>query len=76
MKIGLLARIEAKPEYADKVEAMLRDAVGLAEQEQHTVTWFSFRQDTTTCGSSTPSRTRRVVRRTSRAGSPPRSWGR
>ncbi|GAA1912760.1 putative quinol monooxygenase [Streptantibioticus ferralitis] len=50
MKIGLLARIEAKPEYADKVEAMLREAVALAEREQHTVTWFSFRQDATTFG--------------------------
>lgn len=50
MKIGLLARIEAKPEYADKVEAMLRDAVALAEQEQHTVAWFSFRLDATTFG--------------------------
>jgi quinol monooxygenase YgiN len=50
MKIGLLVRIEAKPEYADKVEAMLRDAVELAEQEQQTVTWFSFRQDATTFG--------------------------
>jgi quinol monooxygenase YgiN len=50
MKMGLLARIEAKPEYADKVEAMLRDAVELAEQEQQTVTWFSFRQDATTFG--------------------------
>jgi quinol monooxygenase YgiN len=50
MKIGLLARIEAKPEYADQVEAMLRDAQALAEQEQHTVTWFSFRQDATTFG--------------------------
>jgi quinol monooxygenase YgiN len=50
MKIGLLARIEAKPEYADKVEAMLRDAAALAEQEQYTVTWYSFRQDATTFG--------------------------
>ncbi|GGQ84906.1 putative quinol monooxygenase [Couchioplanes azureus] len=50
MKIGLLARIEAKPEYADKVEAMLRDAAHLADQEQHTVTWYSFRQDATTFG--------------------------
>ncbi|WP_042374916.1 putative quinol monooxygenase [Streptacidiphilus neutrinimicus] len=50
MKIGLLARIEAKPEYADKVEAMLRDAAALAEQEPHTVTWYSFRQDATTFG--------------------------
>lgn len=50
MKIGLLARIEAKAEYADQVEAMLRDAAALAEQEQNTVTWCSFRQDATTFG--------------------------
>jgi quinol monooxygenase YgiN len=50
MKIGLLARIEAKPEHADEVEAMLRGAVELAEQEQYTVTWFSFRIDATTFG--------------------------
>lgn len=50
MKIGLLARIEAKPEYADQVEAMLRGAVESAEQEQYTVTWYSFRQDATTFG--------------------------
>ncbi|WEO92996.1 antibiotic biosynthesis monooxygenase [Streptomyces sp. FXJ1.172] len=50
MKMGLLARIEAKPEYADEVEAMLRGAVELAEQEQYTVTWFSFRMDATTFG--------------------------
>jgi quinol monooxygenase YgiN len=29
---------------------MLTDAVALAEQEQHTVTWYSFRQDATTFG--------------------------
>lgn len=50
MKIGLLVRIEAKPEYADEVEAGLRDAQELAQQEQGTVTWFSFRQDSTTFG--------------------------
>jgi quinol monooxygenase YgiN len=50
MKLGLLARIEAKPEYADKVEALLRDAVQLAEQEQHTVAWFAFRESATTFG--------------------------
>ncbi|MGW9033294.1 putative quinol monooxygenase [Streptomyces sp. NPDC055722] len=49
-KLGLLARIEAKPEYADKVEALLRDALQLAQQENHTVTWFAFRQSTTTYG--------------------------
>lgn len=50
MKIGLLVRIEAKPEYADQVETMLRGAQGLAEQEQGTVAWFAFRQDSTTFG--------------------------
>ncbi|MEY9969462.1 hypothetical protein ABIA33_007550 [Streptacidiphilus sp. MAP12-16] len=29
-KIGLLARIEAKPEYADQVEALLQGALDLA----------------------------------------------
>ncbi|MDF3300540.1 putative quinol monooxygenase [Streptomyces tropicalis] len=50
MRIGLLARIEARPEHADAVAAMLRDAAQLAEQEQHTVAWFAFRQDETTFG--------------------------
>ncbi|MFE6173735.1 putative quinol monooxygenase [Streptomyces sp. NPDC056464] len=48
--LGLLARIEARPEHADKVEALLRDALRLAEQEDHTVTWFAFRQSATTFG--------------------------
>lgn len=50
MKIGLLARIEAKPEYAAQVEAMLRDAVELAKEEQQTLAWFAFRLDATTFG--------------------------
>ena len=50
MKIGLLVRIAAKPEYADQVEATLRGAQALAEQEPNTVTWFAFRQDATTFG--------------------------
>ncbi|MFF8729269.1 putative quinol monooxygenase [Streptomyces sp. NPDC015171] len=49
-KLGLLARIEAKPEHADKVAALLRDAVQLARQEDRTVTWFAFRQSETTFG--------------------------
>jgi hypothetical protein len=32
MKVGLLVRIETKPEYADEVEAMLRGAQELAER--------------------------------------------
>ena len=50
MKVGLLVRIEAKPEYADEVEAMLRGAQELAEKEQGTVTWFAFRENATTFG--------------------------
>ncbi|WP_406399897.1 antibiotic biosynthesis monooxygenase [Streptomyces sp. NBC_00879] len=50
MNIGLLARIEAKPEYADKVEALLKDALQLALEEEHTVTWFAFRENATTFG--------------------------
>jgi quinol monooxygenase YgiN len=50
MKVGLLVRIEAKPEYADEVEAMLRSARELAEQEQDTASWFAFRENATTFG--------------------------
>ncbi|GII03865.1 putative quinol monooxygenase [Planobispora takensis] len=50
MKIGLLARIEARPEYADKVEAILRDAVQLAVEEDRTLTWFAFKENDTTFG--------------------------
>jgi quinol monooxygenase YgiN len=50
MTVGLLVRIEAKPEYADEVAAMLRGARELAEQEQGTVTWYAFRENATTFG--------------------------
>ncbi|WP_326652333.1 MULTISPECIES: antibiotic biosynthesis monooxygenase [unclassified Streptomyces] len=50
MNIGLLARIESKPEYADKVEALLRKALQLAREEEHTVTWFAFRESATVFG--------------------------
>jgi len=50
MKVGLLVRIEAKPEFADEVEAMLRGAQELAEQEEGTVTWFAFRENATIFG--------------------------
>jgi uncharacterized protein (DUF1501 family) len=42
MNIGLLVHIKAKPGYGDQVEAALRGAQQLAEQEQDTVTWFAF----------------------------------
>ena len=43
-KIGLLVRFEAKPEHADELDALLRDALELARREEATVTWFSFRE--------------------------------
>ncbi|TYK52455.1 putative quinol monooxygenase [Actinomadura decatromicini] len=49
-KLGLLAKIEAKPEYADKVEALLHGALQLALQEEDTVAWFAFRLSATTFG--------------------------
>ncbi|MFF3946042.1 putative quinol monooxygenase [Streptomyces sp. NPDC001902] len=49
-KIGLLARIEARPEHAEEVAAMLHDALAAAREEEHTVTWFAFREDATTFG--------------------------
>lgn len=36
MKVGLLVRIEAKPEYADEVAAMLGNAQQLTEQGRRT----------------------------------------
>jgi hypothetical protein len=42
MKVGLLVRIEAKPEYADEMEAMLRGAQELAEQSARVPTSAAF----------------------------------
>ena len=50
MKLGLLVRIEAKPEYAEEVAAMLQGAREAAEQEQGTVAWFAFRESATGFG--------------------------
>lgn len=49
-QIGLLARIEAKPEHAKRVQELLTHAVELARQEQGTVTWFAFRLSVTGFG--------------------------
>jgi quinol monooxygenase YgiN len=48
--IGLLARIEAKPEHAAKVEELLTSALELARQEEATVTWYAFRLSETGFG--------------------------
>ena len=48
MKLGLLARIEAKPEHAEEVATLLAGATRVAEQEGNTVTWYAYRLDETT----------------------------
>ena len=50
MKLGLLARIEAKPEHAEEVATLLAGATRVAEQEGNTVTWYAYRLDETTFG--------------------------
>jgi quinol monooxygenase YgiN len=50
VKLGLLARIEAKPEHAEEVAALLAGAERLAEQEGNTVTWYAYRLGATTFG--------------------------
>jgi len=49
-QVGLLVRIEAKPEFAGQVEELLRGALELARAEQGTVTWFSFKESATVFG--------------------------
>ncbi|MFB7909836.1 putative quinol monooxygenase [Kitasatospora sp. NPDC056076] len=48
--IGLLVRIEARPEHADEVEQLLRAALDAARAEEQTVTWFAFRESPTVFG--------------------------
>jgi len=49
-EIGLLVRIEAKPEFADQVQSAFRSARDLAKGERETVAWFAFRQSVTVFG--------------------------
>ncbi len=48
--IGILANIEAKPEHAADVEALLTGAVDLANKEARTVTWYAFKLSGTRFG--------------------------
>ncbi|KJY46607.1 MULTISPECIES: putative quinol monooxygenase [unclassified Streptomyces] len=49
-RVGLLARIEAKPEHADDVEGLLTGALALAQEETGTTVWFALRLGPTTFG--------------------------
>ncbi len=43
MKVGILARIEAKPGKEDEVSAFLEGALPLAKEEPDTITWYAIR---------------------------------
>lgn len=48
--VGLLVRLEAKPEKADDVATFLAGALDLVREESGTVTWFAIRLGPTTFG--------------------------
>jgi quinol monooxygenase YgiN len=48
--LAILANIEAKPEHASDVEALLKGAIALANQEAGTTTWFAFKLSDTRFG--------------------------
>jgi quinol monooxygenase YgiN len=50
LPLGLLARIEAKPDHAQEVHDLLTGALPLARAEEGTVAWFAFRLGPTTFG--------------------------
>ena len=48
--LALYAHLKARPGKAAEVEALLKSAQSLAQQEQGTVTWYAFEEDTGTYG--------------------------
>ena len=50
VRIGLLARLEAKDGKADELAAFLESGRAIAEAEEGTVTWYAFRIDENTFG--------------------------
>ena len=50
VKVGLLARLEAKPGKEAEVEKFLTDALPLAQQETGTVVWYAIRLGPSTFG--------------------------
>jgi quinol monooxygenase YgiN len=49
-KVGILATLKAKPGKESEVEAFLKSALPLANQEAATVVWFALRLDLSTFG--------------------------
>jgi len=48
--LGILARLEAKPDKAEAVKTFLKDALALAREESGTSAWFAVQLDSTTFG--------------------------
>jgi quinol monooxygenase YgiN len=48
--VGVLALLEAKPEKAAELAALLEQARALAVAEQQTVSWYAFKADEVTYG--------------------------
>ncbi|MEO3808441.1 antibiotic biosynthesis monooxygenase [Sphaerisporangium sp. B11E5] len=48
--VGLLVRIHARPGKEHEIEEMLRDEIGLIEDESECAAWFTLRIDTATYG--------------------------
>jgi quinol monooxygenase YgiN len=49
-KLGILALLEAKPGQEAAVAGLLRSAVALAREENHTVVWYAFQAGPRTFG--------------------------
>ncbi len=49
-KLGLLATLKAKSGMQSEVEQFIKGAVELAQQENKTLTWYSFKIDANTFG--------------------------
>tara|TARA_R110002020_G_scaffold125281_6_gene282436 strand:- start:1923 stop:2216 length:294 start_codon:yes stop_codon:yes gene_type:complete len=49
-KLGLLATLKAKPGKEQDVAAFIKDAVSLANEEEKTIKWYSFKIDDNTFG--------------------------
>jgi quinol monooxygenase YgiN len=47
--VGLLAKLKAKPGKNAELEALLKQAEGMAKSEQKTVVWFAFKGPDDTC---------------------------
>jgi|SRR5437667_9027743 len=50
VKVGLLARLEAKPGKENEVSSFIEGALALANQEKSTIAWFAVRLGPSTFG--------------------------